>query len=158
MSSGPIGPITGDGLSSEVDSDSSIPSWLRNLGSDARSLLNNPQGFILVTVATWLVRNVVVEPFLWLLSMFDSGITSLETAYETAVDGVFGGFGPVSEALLGIPGLFLEPLESGLVELGLGAPVATTVATIVLAVAAWTVGVLTLRIIVDAIPGGGGLF
>jgi|GEM_PF-1796194 len=127
------------------------------LSQSAKALLSNPQGFILVSVATWIVKNVFIEPSLWVLNLIDWGYAALGNAITDAQLAVLGGLAPVGEKILGIPRSFHAGLEGAIANAGLAAPFVTTAAVVVEVVLLVAVSYAAARILIDIVPGLGGV-
>ncbi|MFW5905304.1 MAG: hypothetical protein ACOCUO_00475 [archaeon] len=163
MSVGGDDPLTDDPRLEDVDTETSwgdltgVPDALQNLSSDAKDLLNNPQGYILLTVASWIVTQFFIRPLGFFVGLIEDAAAAVERAIDQSSDGVFGGLGEAGDSLLSVPQTIFQSIETGLVSLGLGAPLASSVAAIAMLVVFWTVSIVIARAIADAIPGGGGL-
>lgn len=135
-----------------------VPDALRNLGSDAKDLLRRPESFILGTVASWVVTQFFIRPVQYLISQIRQAVDALLGAMSLAYSSTANGVEPAAEQLVNIPSLISQPIEQGLTDMGLAAPIASGFVAVVGLVLFWTIAIVVGRVIVDAIPGGGGLF
>ncbi|AXG06574.1 hypothetical protein DU500_09120 [Haloplanus rubicundus] len=92
----------------------------------------------------------------WAGAMIDGSFVVVQTQ-------VTGAFEPVEEAILGsdssqgVTDMVFGGLESGLMDAGLGAPLAATLTVVVLASLLTVLIYALLRVGADAVPGVGGL-
>ncbi|MEA1931183.1 MAG: hypothetical protein U9O06_06515 [Euryarchaeota archaeon] len=130
---------------------------LSGLAGDARTLLNNPRGFILTVVVTWVVKNVFIKPAQWVLAMIDWLFGFLTGSLTDAQTTVLEGIAPVGDRLLALPVGIHNGLESVISRAGLAAPIVTSVAVVIEVVALVTIAYMVGRVLIDILPGGGGL-
>lgn len=138
---------------------SGAPSWVTGGKSSLREFLNDPKGFVVSLVLTWFITNVIVRPTAWFVAYVDWAVETAMGTVESSVKlSLSQAGGTLVQSVLGTIRGVNRPIENALMQAGLGAPLATTVILVVEAVIVTTILVLLVRIVLDAIPGGGALY
>ncbi|WP_199517429.1 hypothetical protein [Haloferax sp. Atlit-12N] len=160
-SGAPSGPDQRTGTDSESDDGGlSVLGTLTSFSDNPdqlESFLKAPATFIVTTIGTWVVTNVFFRPAEFAFETVDWAVatttTVMESAFGTAGESAWEGLTPVLE----LPTMFRDLLAGPLMDAGLAAPIAGGFASALLAAVATLVVYLVVRIIVDAVPGLGGL-
>ena len=127
------------------------------LSGEAREFLSEPRTYILGIVASWVVKNVFITPAQWILAFIDWATSSVTGALTNAQTSVLDGLADAGEGILSVPASFHSGLENVIASAGLAAPVVTSLAVIVELALAGALLYGGGRILIDIVPGGGGL-
>jgi hypothetical protein len=127
------------------------------LAGQTRELLKDPRVFILTVMVTWVVKNVFIKPAQWVLAAIDWVAGYVTGSLTDAQTTVLEGIAPVGDRLLALPVGIHNALESVISRAGLAAPIVTSVAVVIEVVALVTVAYMVGRVLIDILPGVGGL-
>lgn len=127
------------------------------LAGQTRELLKDPRGFILTVMVTWVVKNVFIKPAQWVLAAIDWVAGYVTGSLTDAQTTVLEGIAPAGDRLLALPVGIHNALESVISRAGLAAPIVTSVAVVIEVVALVTVAYMVGRVLIDILPGVGGL-
>ncbi|WP_332898742.1 hypothetical protein [Haladaptatus sp. CMSO5] len=150
---------TSDGDDSPATVTESAVDWdsLAGVPGELKKFAKNPKTFILGTVIVWLVKTLIITPTQYTIAFIDLAFQKVEDMIGMSLDSVGLGLAPVATAVTSIPSMILGSMRGGLVNLGLGAPLAGTLAAVVVAFVFGALVVIILRVVADVVPGVGGL-
>lgn len=138
------------------------PGWLQENSGTLKAFLKDPRGYVIGLFLSWLVTNLILRPAGWTFAFLDWGVSTALEGIETSVRAGLGNAGEgIWMATIGTPtepGFFysLQQALAGIIgSLGVGAPIATVASQFVIAMVVMTIAYYVVRIIFDAIPGGG---
>ena len=127
------------------------------LSGEARQFLQDPRTYVLGIVASWVVKNVFITPAQWVLAFIDWGTSSVTGALTNAQASVLDGLADAGDGILSVPASFHSGLENVIASAGLAAPLVTSLAVVVELALVGAVLYGGGRILIDIVPGGGGL-
>ena len=138
------------------------PGWISQNAEFLERLVKYPGATVVGLVGAWIVRNLIINPVGWGIAYYDWAVSQAATTIDTTVRSSYGTAGrAVYNALIGTeyePGAFyllVNTLEQVIPLGGLAAPIATGIVISVIALVGFSLVYLLVRILLDAVPGGG---
>jgi len=104
-----------------------------------------------------LVTTFIIKPTLWTVSLFGMAADAYANAAAAAEGVLATNLEPVADAILGTVTGVTAPIEEVLLSTGLAGPIVGAIIGSMLATVVALVVFVLLRIIIDVIPGGGGI-
>lgn len=134
------------------------PDWLQNNARTLQEFVESPKSFVVGLMLAWLVNNLILRPIGWGIAFVDWAFTTSADALGFSLTSTYQSVaGSLEESLLTVPRTIEGVVLSVATDTGLAAPIVTAAVGVTIGVILATVVYVLARVIIDAIPGGGGL-